>query len=294
MPRSLVSALPLELLLRIASNLDFSDLWSFAHTNRSCQKLARQILWRKHRLDLDSIDTFEHLIHSAMAYVCRYGTDALEPVADRLAFSIYGATPHFHWEPSLRNLLDKSIRIMLDHVVHDKEKDDTDARISRMGQLISELLALLYPALTAVFDTHIVRDIHHRLLITHIDRHIRHLLIHDRDNQQQRRDDFRAFVRFVGTLLQNEFVTIIDLQVLAEQWIAHLQQQSLSSIPPEQKIKEAELRSMALLDLLRAVVCRQQGQLHSAKEMHTFACLVKQSVSILISFKTATNISPQS
>ncbi|KAG2223723.1 hypothetical protein INT45_003447 [Circinella minor] len=128
-----VCDLPLESLLKIASYLSFSDLWYFGTSSRSCQKLAHQLVWHKYHIDLarQRINSFNHLIHASIAYVCRHGYDdqhdinhtAIQSVANRLAVEIYDRTPQLNWAPCLDFLLDKALGIMLDHVLYDPSLD---------------------------------------------------------------------------------------------------------------------------------------------------------------------------
>ncbi|CAO3636418.1 unnamed protein product [Cunninghamella echinulata] len=148
------------------------------------------------------------LFNSAVAYVCRYGIIhgeettnhlVLQSVANRLAVEIYDRSPLQNWEPCLDFLVDKTLGILLDHVLfdtcHDKIPEiNTSGTISlstsatntkttlhqiqrcpysptRMGKLITDFLTTLYPTLTALFDDH-AASIHHRLLINHLNRHL--------------------------------------------------------------------------------------------------------------------------
>ncbi|KAI9300104.1 hypothetical protein BJ944DRAFT_273509, partial [Cunninghamella echinulata] len=205
-----LSSLPLEILLKIANYVHFSDLWYLSTASQSCRKLAHHIIWHKYGIDLykPRLNAFSHLVHSAVAYVCRYGIVheegttnhlVLQSVANRLAVEIYDRSPLQNWEPCLDFLVDKTLGILLDHVLfdtcHDKIPEiNTSGTISlsttatntnttlhqiqrcpysptRMGKLITDFLTTLYPTLTALFDDH-AASIHHRLLINHLNRHL--------------------------------------------------------------------------------------------------------------------------
>ncbi|KAI8138210.1 hypothetical protein BJV82DRAFT_491918, partial [Fennellomyces sp. T-0311] len=351
--------LPLEPLLRIASYLSFSDLWYFGTTSRSCQKLAHQLVWHKYHIDLarQRINSFNHMIHASVAYVCRYGYDetsinhpAFQSVANRLAVEIYDRTPQTNWAPCLDFLLDKALGIMLDHVLYDPSLDplpqhsnssasDLPTVLSqgkkqkyastRMGRLMTTLLVTLYPTLTAMFDADPASAIHHRLLIAHISRHI-DILTRRYHNQHRRRvlagtgslpvartesvrHGFRVLVQFIGNLCQTELMTAADLHILTRQritafFISHQalsppsSSSSLSSSPSTDKKKtsgssstvvasdlwqiwmdEIEFETAVLLDLLRAVVCRQHTRFDSGKELNMFATMLSETVSTLVS-----------
>ncbi|ORZ09450.1 hypothetical protein BCR42DRAFT_118108 [Absidia repens] len=248
-----LSTLPLENLLQIADYVSFADLWYFGTASHSCRKLAHHIIWHKYGIDLSKprLHAFDHLVHSAVAYVCRHGHissshssspppalqrssstsstssafsttsidssssetsisststsssvitnhHVLQGVANRLAVEIYDRSPLRDWEPCLDFLVDKTLGILLDHVLLDTCLDtipdidttttstttnltlltDTIPRIkecpyspTRMGKLITDFLTILYPTLTALFDDH-AASIHHRLLINHLNRHL--------------------------------------------------------------------------------------------------------------------------
>ncbi|KAI8330432.1 hypothetical protein BC941DRAFT_440474 [Chlamydoabsidia padenii] len=285
----LLSTLPLEILLKIADHMHFADLWYLATASRTCRKLAHHIIWHKYGIDLykPRLEAFSHLVHSAVAYVCRHGhvsptvsvpsqqtlksTDSKSPpkditnhqvlqsVANRLAVEIYDRSPLQDWEPCLDFLVDKTLGILLDHVLLDTCLDtipdietprttnlslltkDTIPHIkacpyspTRMGKLITDFLTILYPTLTALFDDH-AASIHHRLLINHLNRHL-DALTHRYHYHHKRRLDCKhkkawllmnrsvrhsvlVLVRFMGTLAQTDLLTANDLRVLTHQRI---------------------------------------------------------------------------
>ncbi|KAI9255261.1 hypothetical protein BDA99DRAFT_427922, partial [Phascolomyces articulosus] len=331
--------LPLESLLKIASYLSFSDLWYFGTTSRSCQKLAHQLVWHKYHIDLarQRINSFNHLIHASIAYVCRYGYDdqnninhtAIQSVANRLAVEIYDRTPQLNWAPCLDFLLDKALGIMLDHVLYDPsldplphqqhEKDGSALSSSSpekqkysstpMGRLMTTLLVTLYPTLTALFDADPASAIHHRLLLAHISRHID--ILTRRYHQQHRRrissgsssfartasvrHGFRVLVQFIGNLCQTELMTAADLHILTRQRIIAFFISYQSSSTNNNMVStadsscwrlwmdEIEFQTAVLLDLLRAVVCRQYTRFDSGKELNMFASMLNETVSTLVS-----------
>ncbi|KAI8081431.1 uncharacterized protein BX664DRAFT_361597 [Halteromyces radiatus] len=310
-----LSSLPLEVLLKIADYLHFADLWYLATASRSCRKLAHHIIWHKYGIDLykPRLNAFNHLVHAAVAYVCRHGhlsssssstsstlsssssvsslpspspspplsssksplfpsssssssTDftnhlVLQSVANRLAVEIYDRSPLRDWEPCLDFLVDKTLGILLDHVLLDTCLDTIpDINISgttditlltsaipqikqcpysptRMGKLITDFLTTLYPTLMALFDDH-AASIHHRLLINHLNRHL-DALTHRYHYHHKRRLDCKhkkawhlmnrsvrhsvlVLVRFIGTLVQTDLLTANDLRVLTHQRIVAL------------------------------------------------------------------------
>lgn len=284
----LLSTLPLEVLLKVSDHLHFADLWYLATASRSCRKLAHHIIWHKYAIDLykPRLNVFSHLVHSAVAYVCRHGRisslvstfpestasappptrdmanhHVLQSVANRLAVEIYDRSPLQDWEPSLDFLVDKTLGILLDHVlldtcldtIPDIEPPRTNLTLltkntipqikqcpyspTRMGKLITDFLTILYPTLTALFDDH-AASIHHRLLINHLNRHL-DALTHRYHYHHKRRLDCKhmkawalmnrsvrhsvlVLVRFMGTLVQTDLLTANDLRVLTHQRIVAL------------------------------------------------------------------------
>ncbi|KAI7847790.1 hypothetical protein BDC45DRAFT_410814, partial [Circinella umbellata] len=328
--------LPLESLLKIASYLSFSDLWYFGTSSRSCQKLAHQLVWHKYHIDLarQRINSFNHLIHASIAYVCRHGYDdqhdinhtAIQSVANRLAVEIYDRTPQLNWAPCLDFLLDKALGIMLDHVLYDPSLDPLPHQqhnqggsqgkkqkyaSTPMGRLMTTLLVTLYPTLTALFDADPASAIHHRLLLAHISRHLD--ILTRRYHQQHRRrvssggslpfartesvrHGFRVLIQFIGNLCQTELMTAADLHILTRQRIIaffisyHIQPQKATTMVSTADsscwrlwMDEIEFQTAVLLDLLRAVVCRQYTRFDSGKELNMFASMLNETVSTLVS-----------
>ncbi|KAI9322699.1 hypothetical protein BX666DRAFT_649473 [Dichotomocladium elegans] len=285
-----VCDLPLELLLRISSYVSFSDLWYFGTCSRACQKVAQQLVHHKYHIDLlrqQRINSFNHIIHSAVAFLCRHGYEdksqrvnhiAIQSVANRLAVEIYDRTPQSNWAPCFDFFLDKMLGILLDHVLYDSSLDEPlpsmddlpslcktkNYTSTKMSHLMSNLLVTLYPTLTALFDTDPASTIHHRLLLTHISRHIdsltrRYHQQHRRWMQQQLskpnaitetrnsppntstvKQGFRVLVQFIGTLAQTELMTAADLSILTQQRIVYFFQSQPATPSPNSDEEDVE------------------------------------------------------
>lgn len=341
--------LPLEILLKVASHLEFADLWYLGTCSRRCQTTVQKLVWHKYRIDLTRphIHMFGLLIHSAVAFVERHGyCDAektivnyptLQSVANRLAVEIYDRTPNSNWQPSLDFLLDRMLGIMMDHVlldpVHDPPVNSTlgdfcterelhKYNSTKTASLITELLATLYPTLTALFDSDPAKAIHHRLLLAHLSRHLdglthryhQHhrcrLLLPSSAPQTSVQRSFRVLIQFIGSLCQTDLMTAADLHLLSRQRIIgfFLSQQA----PPQSTlatfntdiqnntstvtaiqyyqwrlwVEEVEFKMAVLLDLLRAVVCRQYTRWDSGKELQMIASFLNETVSTMVSCKS--------
>ncbi|KAJ8659029.1 hypothetical protein O0I10_005411 [Lichtheimia ornata] len=275
-----VCDLPLELHLRVASYLNFSDLWYFGICSRSCQKIAEQLIYHKYHIDLarQRTNSFNHLIHAAVAFVCRHGYDddndinntVIQWVANRLAVEIYDRTPQYDWAPCFDYFIDRMLGIMLEHVLCDPSLDPVPSlkdlpvviksknyKPTRMGYLMTNLLVTLYPTLTALFDAEPASAIHHRLLLAHICKHIDTLT--RRYHQQQRRrlvlgnsnaslsstvrHGFRVLIQFVGTLAQTELLTAADLHTLTQQRIIYFFLSNNPTTPPPEPISSTSTSS---------------------------------------------------
>lgn len=271
--------LPLEIFLKISANLCFSDLWYLATTSRRCRALAHQIIWHKYHIDLTRphLNAFNHFLHSALAFVERHGYTndsidhtVLQSVSNRLAVEFYDRSPLKNWEPCLDFFLDKTLGITLDHVLLDANLDtvprlalidfqalcsmdknivasinhDSEHYPTRKGQLMCTFITTLYPTLAALFDTEKTIEIHHRLLLTHINRHLDTLtnryhthykrrimidsspksnrasaLIAAQTHNQYIRRKFRILIRFIGTLVQTDLLTSTDVDTITSQRI---------------------------------------------------------------------------
>ncbi|KAI7901890.1 uncharacterized protein BX663DRAFT_512753 [Cokeromyces recurvatus] len=282
--------LPLELLLRISEYLSFADVWYLATCSRYCRAIAHQIIWYRYHIDLSKpqLNAFNHMVHAALAYVSRHGykldTDTidytiLQSVSNRLAVEIYDKSPLKNWEPCLDFFLDKSLGIIVDHMLldplldvvpkhidtttHNKatssilEQDTsnikhyyrpllmTDFYPTRMGRLITSFLTTFYPTLTALFEIEPITEIHHRLLLNHIHRHLdslatryhshynRRLLLVTSSTTSPRastimtlqqhsrflRLNFCILIRFIGTLVKNDLLSANDLNTITRQRI---------------------------------------------------------------------------
>ncbi|KAI9487119.1 MAG: hypothetical protein EXX96DRAFT_551879 [Benjaminiella poitrasii] len=289
--------LPLELLLKISEYLSFADLWYLATCSRYCKAMAHQIIWYRYHIDLSKpqLNAFNHIVHAALAYVSRHGynpiTDSidhtiLQSVSNRLAVEIYDRSPLKNWEPCLDFFLDKSLGIILDHMLLDPLLDtipkhtaitgkrmntvsileheripnnsDSDTNIAqshrhllmaefyptRMGRLITSFLTTFYPTMTALFETEPTTEIHHRLLLNHINRHLDNLATRYHSHYNRRlmlatsprpsrastmtalqqhsqflRLNFRILIRLIGTLVQADLLSANDLNIITRQRI---------------------------------------------------------------------------
>lgn len=288
--RHFISKLPLELQLQVTSYLDFADLWYLGTCSRTCQSLVHQAILHKYHINLKGMHIFDRSIHAAMAHVERHDT-ATQDVAHQIAVKIHDWVPLIQCKSSLDILIYKTIGIILDHVLYDNTSiDDTS---NAFGHLVVNCLSALHSNLITLFDN-TAADTFHRLLLAHIIRHLDNFIKSPITTCTRRRQSFRVFIRFIGMLAQTKILTIADLHSLAQQRIAYLKKPPTLKVcdktnisAREQWIEEAELRTIVLFDLLRAVISRQQLHWDSGKDMRNFATLVNQTVSTLVSFKTS-------
>ncbi|CEP17992.1 hypothetical protein [Parasitella parasitica] len=269
--------LPLELLMKIAKFLSFSDLWYLATSSKHCRALAHQIIWHRYHIDLSrpQLNQFNHIVHAALAYISRYGYVAhtntidhtiVQSVSNRLAVEIYDRSPLKNWEPCLDFFLDKTLGIILDHVFLDPLLDVVPKHTSfadlsyktdyhrhllmtefyptRVGRLMTSFLTTLYPTLMALFEADPTTEIHHRLLLNHINRHVDNMSSRYHNHHQRRlfliaspksarttalaavqqhnqllRLNFRILIRFIGTLVQTDLLSANDLNIITRQRI---------------------------------------------------------------------------
>ncbi|KAI8063927.1 hypothetical protein BC940DRAFT_260446, partial [Gongronella butleri] len=328
-----LSSLPLDVLLKMANYLDFSDLWYLATASKSCRRVAHHIIWHKYGIDLyrPRLNAFNHLVHGAVAYLHRNAWSAdvsnngrsvistnhqvLQAVANRLAVEIYDRTPLRDWEHGVDFLVDKTLGILMDHVLTDP---GDDAYLKRhpfraypMGKLVTDFLATFQPTLAAVFDDH-VHSIHHRLLLNHLQRHFELLTqrYHYHHKRRLQVKDMRAWqlmngmvrrtvrvlVRFIGALAQTELLTANDLYTLTHERIFALflaqqyhQRQddqirnTMSSLPRSGWMDEIEFQMIILFDLARAVSARQCTHRDAQNEVNSLANMFKIAVSDFLS-----------
>ncbi|CAO3629994.1 unnamed protein product [Mucor hiemalis] len=282
--------LPLELLLKISEYLSFADLWYLATSSRQSKAVAHQIISNRYHIDLSrpQLNTFNHIVHAALAYISRHGYKdnaidhiVIQSVSNRLAVEIYDRSPLRNWEPCLDFFLDKTLGIVLDHVLLDPLLDTvprhttvSDLRFSkkrkapgtipdnantnlsnqylfpsefyptRMGKLMTTFLTTLYPTLIALFETEPTTEMHHRLLLNHINRHLENLSsryhIHHRrrlalnasprstrdkaltaviQHNQYLKLNFLVLIRFIGTLVQTDLLSMNDLNMFIREHI---------------------------------------------------------------------------
>ncbi|KAI8376128.1 uncharacterized protein BYT42DRAFT_594173 [Radiomyces spectabilis] len=303
----LLKRLPLELLLKVSSYLSFDDVWYLATVSRHGRSIAHQIIWHKYNIDLTRprLNAFNHLVHSAIAYLLRYGyvhdhihQATLQSVANRLAVEIYDRTPLQNWEPCLDFYLDKTLGLILDHVMV-----PVGYCSKRMGQLLTQFLSTLYPTLTALFETGPASSIHHRLLVNHLNRHLDSLTIlyhHQAQHQllssrcpkltssarilnQSVRRNVRRLVHFAGTLVQTDLLTPSDLALMAHHHIVEFfTKQRLHTLKADRALhekhrlyrEEIDFQITILLDLVRAILYRQSKKQDSEKELRLFSNLL--------------------
>ncbi|KAI8645774.1 hypothetical protein BD408DRAFT_411046 [Parasitella parasitica] len=269
--------LSLELLMKIAKYLSFSDLWYLATSSKSCKALAHQIIWHKYHIDLSrpQLNQFNHIVHAALAYISRHGyvphTNTIDhaiiqSVSNRLAVEIYDRSPLKNWEPCLDFFLDKTLGIILDHVFLDPLLDTVPKHTSfadlsykaeyhrhmlmtefyptRAGRLTTCFLTTLYPTMMALFEADPTTEIHHRLLLNHINRHLDNMSSRYHSHHQRRlflitsprsarttglaavqqhnqflRLNFRILIRFIGSLVQTDLLSANDLNIITRQRI---------------------------------------------------------------------------
>ncbi|KAI8375634.1 hypothetical protein EDC96DRAFT_495983 [Choanephora cucurbitarum] len=226
------------------------------------------------------LHAFDHTVYAALAYVSRHGYknnnsvdySITQSVANRLVVEIYDRTPSNNWEHCLDFFLDKTLGIIIDHVFLDplldivpKHSSITDIcptktafscsdtteyhhdllspefHPTRMGHLMTSFLTTLYPTLIALFEAEPTGEIHHRLLLNHINRHLDNLTFryhshHKRSlllitsprsaqsaaaavqhQNQILRLNFRILIRLIGTLVQTDLLSANDLDIITRQ-----------------------------------------------------------------------------
>ncbi|KAI9254716.1 hypothetical protein EDC94DRAFT_618210 [Helicostylum pulchrum] len=208
----------------------------------------------------------------------------IQSVSNRLAVEIYDRSPLKNWEPCLDFFLDKTLGIILDHVFLDplldtvqKHTTFTDLIIknrkttsvildqpvitnlsnnnqqhslitefypTKVGRLMTSFLTTLYPTMIALFETEPTTEIHHRLLLNHINRHLDNLSSRYHNHHRRRlvlnasprsarvtalaavqqhnlflRLNFRILIRLIGTLVQTDLLSPNDLEIITRQRI---------------------------------------------------------------------------
>jgi hypothetical protein len=329
--------LPFDLLLKVSEYLSFSNLWYLSTSSQHCRKLGYQLIWHKYHIDLTKpqLNGFEHLIYGALAYINqnahinnKVDSTVIQSASNRLAVEIYDRSPLKNWEVCLDFLLDKALGIIVDHVFLDlrldvipKHTSAKEFQPTKMGGLISLFLNALYPTLIALFDTEPTSKIHHRLLLNHINRHFHHVstsyhqLYHRRLYIQSStstkettivaaqqynsllRLNFRILVRFIGTLVQTDLLSVEDLETLTRQQIQHFFIKQEQQAPKRKRQKtshhqqnnslqseEIEFQMEIFSDLTRAVLLLQQHVPSNDDGLNTVSNMLHDTVSSLISF----------
>ncbi|CAO3676615.1 unnamed protein product [Rhizopus stolonifer] len=336
--------MPFDLLLKVSEYLSFSDLWYISNSSQHCRRLGHQLILHKYHIDLSKpqINGFCHLVYSALAYASQHGyyenkidSAVIQSIANRLAVEIYDRSSLRNWEACLDFLLDETLRIVVDHVFLDTQLDiipkNTSAKgfkSTKMGGLVAVLINALYSTLTALFETEPTSQIHHRLLLNHINRHLYHIstkyhqhyhrrlyvdssstaknnvLLAFRQHNLLLRSNFRTLVRFIGALVQSELLSVIDLDILTRQRIQYffLRNDIQEQYPKKRRLKtnnqtnadrqlqleENDFKMEIFLDLTRAVLLLQQHT-PSSNGLNSFSNMLHDTVSGLISSKKSSD-----
>ncbi|KAI8083505.1 hypothetical protein BDF21DRAFT_416081 [Thamnidium elegans] len=115
---------------------------------------------------------------------------------------------------------------------------------TKVGRLMTSFLTTLYPTMIALFETEPTTEIHHRLLLNHINRHLDNLSSRYHNHHRRRlvlnasprsaratalaavqqhnlflRLNFRILIRFIGTLVQTDLLSANDLEIITRQRI---------------------------------------------------------------------------
>jgi hypothetical protein len=308
--------LPVELILRIAEYLEFSDIWYLGTCSRSTRLLAYRLLNTKYQIDLIRpriISPFNQLLHGAVAFLGRHGYSCenarvviepvvLQSVANHMVIAMHDRIPtKIGRSFSLDFILDKTLGLLIDHSLHDptlrigfsgttnidpkfmedlqkQQQDgagtsDLYSTIEPTGILLVDYLATLYPTLTALFDTESTDEIHHRLLIGHINRHFDHLRIEYHNNKNDLAEiKFCLFIRFICALIKTNLVTPSDIKNLVQDRISafFMTQPSdvilsdgslifLKNIEWKLWLNEIQLRLKVLIELMKALIRQHYG-----------------------------------
>ncbi|KAI9261745.1 hypothetical protein BY458DRAFT_515791 [Sporodiniella umbellata] len=336
--------MPFDLLLKVSEHLSFSDLWYMSSCSQHCRKLGNQLILHKYHIDLSraELNSYCYLIYGALAYASQHGyrenkTDltVLQSVANRLAVEIFDRSSLSNWEACLDFLLDETLRIVVDHVFLDTRLDiisngtsEKKPQSQKMRKLAAEFINALYTTLTALFETEATSQIHHRLLLNHINRHLCHIsakyhqhyyrrlytdssssaknsvILAFRQHNLLLRSNFRILVRFIGSLVQSELLSIIDLDILTRQRIQFffLRNEIQDRYPKKKKqktdsltyadyqlqLEENDFKMEIFLDLTRAALLLQQ-HMPPNNGLNSFSNMLHDTVSNLISTKKSSN-----
>ncbi|KAI7906790.1 uncharacterized protein BX663DRAFT_497587 [Cokeromyces recurvatus] len=211
--------LPFELILKISENLRYPDIWYLGACSRKSRLLSHQVLQSKYQIDLliehgkSVCSTFDHLIHAAVAYLERHGIIkqdcnrflidpfVLQSVANHMAIAINDRVIQAQDKnDSLSYLLDKTLRIIVDHHLLDPDLgdysiDNTNKSTSVERKLflndrewkllhlqpeessltcvlLADYLAVLHETLSIIFYDACFSSTHCRLLIMQLQRQL--------------------------------------------------------------------------------------------------------------------------
>jgi hypothetical protein len=138
-------------------------------------------------------------------------------------------------------ILDQSTATNLSN---DKQLFASEFYPTRMGKLLTSFLTTLYPIMIALFEIEPTTEIHHRLLINHINRHLDNLSSRYHNHHRRRqllnasprptrftaltavmqhhqylKLNFCILTRFIGTLVQTDLLSINDLNMFIRERI---------------------------------------------------------------------------
>ncbi|GAA5812386.1 hypothetical protein MFLAVUS_005838 [Mucor flavus] len=141
-------------------------------------------------------------------------------------------------------ILDQPVNTNLSNNQQQQHSLITEFYPTKVGRLMTSLLTTLYPTLIALFETEPTTEIHHRLLLNHINRHLDNLSSRYHNHHRRRlvlnasprsarvtalaavqqhnlflRLNFRILIRFIGTLVQTDLLSPNDLEIITRQRI---------------------------------------------------------------------------
>ncbi|KAI8889034.1 hypothetical protein K501DRAFT_329412 [Backusella circina FSU 941] len=242
-------------------------------------------------------------------YSCENSTVYIEPsvlqsVANHMVIAMHDRIPtKIGRSFSLDFILDKTLGLLIEHSLNDptlrigfsgvtsvdpkfmedlqkqQQQDGHDSTIDMYttieptGILLVDYLATLYPTLTALFDIESTDEIHHRLLVGHINRQLDHLRTeYHNSNNDLAEIKFCLFIRFLCALIKTNLVTPSDIKTMVQDRISafFMTQPSdvilsngnlifLKSTEWKLWLKEIQLRLKVLIDLMKALIKQHYG-----------------------------------